>query len=313
MSDVKEQKWLESHCSQIMDNIQEVLWETDARLVFTYISPRDIEQRGYQPSEIIGRNFFTFLADASQQQVMKAVTEYAMKIQQGAQPPLVLRDVQQIRKDGRTIWTEVVASPLMENGIVSGFVGSTRDLTELKLCEEKTAAQAARIEQLTAQLESASAVDRLTGVFRRDRLEAIWNQESTRVTRYRITLSVVLVNVDSFRQINETHGIVKGDEVLAEMGQMIGRFIRDSDSVFRWTNDEFLLLLPHTTRDQSRIQAERMRQAIEQHKFPIPDKVTISVGITEFVNGENLETTVTRADQALYIAKRAGHNQVEVR
>jgi len=73
------------------------------------------------------------------------------------------------------------------------------------------------------------------------------------------------------------------------------------------------MLLPHTTKDQGRTQAERLRQSIAQHQFSVSEPITISAGVTEYIEGDTLETVLQRADMALYIAKRAGKNQVETR
>jgi diguanylate cyclase (GGDEF)-like protein len=106
---------------------------------------------------------------------------------------------------------------------------------------------------------------------------------------------------------------MKGDDILVEMENVVTRFIRDNDCAFRRGGDEFIVLLPHTAKDQGKVQAERLRQTIEQHKFPIDESVTISTGLTEYIEGDTLESVLQRADMALYLAKRGGRNRVETR
>ncbi len=312
MNEDADRLWQKKRGRQIMDLISDVLWETDPHLFVTYISPLDRQQRGYEREEVVGKHGFAFLADETQHAVMRTVTDYTRSLH-GASSPLVLKDVQQTCKDGSVIWTDIVLNPVVENRVLGGFVGATRDATARKQAENLRQLYDEQIAHLNRELQRLSATDRLTGLSSREKLQELWDHEVARVKRYLTSLSIVLINLDSFRQINEVHGIAQGDAVLAEVGRITERFIRDNDSVVRWGNDEFLFVLPHTTADQARIQAERLRQTIEQYRFPVPERVTMSGGVTSYVDGDTLESIVTRADRALYIAKRAGHNQVEVR
>jgi diguanylate cyclase (GGDEF)-like protein/PAS domain S-box-containing protein len=306
--------WRRKRHAHIVENIKDVLWELDARLVFTYISPQDREQRGYDPHEVIGQHLFTFLTDASQSYVLKATSDYVRSSPQGSFTSVTLPDVQQICKDGRTIWTEITINPVIENGVLAAFVGITRDISERKSAEAKLREYAERLEQLDQQLKRLTTADKLTRViFNRDKLERIFNEELNRARRYKIGFSLEAFNVDSFKRINEVYGNLKGDDVLAELEGAVTLFIRDHDSVFRRGGDEFIMLLPHTSGAQAQAQAERLRQAIEQRTFSIQEKVTISIGATEYVYGDSLETMLQRVDTALYLAKRGGHNQVMLR
>ncbi len=314
MHDAADRTWMEKRHTYIIENIKDVIWELDARLVFTYVSPRDKELRGYAPSEVIGQHLFTFLTDASQKYVLKATTDYAKTGQQGQFASVILQDVQQICKDGHTIWTEITINPVIENGALVAFVGSTRDITGRKQAEAKLLEYTERLDQLNQQLKRLSTSDSLTRVvFNRDKLEKIFAEELTRAKRYKVSFSLEIFNLDFFKRINDAYGNSKGDDILAELENVVARFIRDNDSVFRRGGDEFIALLPHTTKEQGQIQAERLRQTIEQHQFSIAEKVTISTGVTEYIEGDTLETVVQRADMALYLAKRGGRNRVETR
>ncbi len=314
MADVIDPIWREKRYRHIIENIKDVLWEMDARLVFTYVSPRDKEQRGYDAFEVVGQHFFTFLTDASQKYVLKATSEYAKAGQQGQFVPVILKDVQQICKDGHIIWTEISLNPVTENGTLVAFIGSTRDVTSFKRDEAKVQEYTERLEQLKQQLKRLSSSDKLARVvFNRDKLENSFTEEITRAKRYKVNFSLVVFNIDFFKRINDTYGNLKGDDVLIELESVVTRFIRDTDSVFRRGGDEFIALLPHTSKSQGQIQAERLRKAVEEHQFSISERVTICGGVTEYLEGDTLETMIERADTALYIAKRGGHNQIVVR
>lgn len=314
MGNEKDLAWRQKRASQIVDNIKDVLWELDPRLVFIYVSPRDKELRGYDTFEVIGQHLFTFLTDASQKYVLKATTEFAKAGQQGTFVSVVLPDVQQICKDGHVIWTEITINPVTENGTIVAFVGSTRDITERKQAETRLRECSERLEQVNQQLKRLSATDKTARVvFNRDKLEKGFNEELTRAKRYKVNFALVVFNVDFLKRINDTYGNAKADDVLAELENVVAHFIRDNDSVYRRGGDEFIVLLPHTNKDQGRMQAERLRQSISQHKFTVPETLTISAGVTEFIDGDTLETMLQRADMALYLAKRGGKNQVETR
>jgi diguanylate cyclase (GGDEF)-like protein/PAS domain S-box-containing protein len=314
MGNEKDLAWRQKRASQIVDNIKDVLWELDPRLVFIYVSPRDKELRGYDTFEVIGQHLFTFLTDASQKYVLKATTEFAKAGQQGTFVSVVLPDVQQICKDGHVIWTEITINPVTENGTIVAFVGSTRDITERKQAETRLRECSERLEQVNQQLKRLSATDKTARVvFNRDKLEKGFNEELTRAKRYKVNFALVVFNVDFLKRINDTYGNAKADDVLAELENVVAHFIRDNDSVYRRGGDEFIVLLPHTNKDQGRMQAERLRQSISQHKFTVPETLTISAGVTEFIDGDTLETMLQRTDMALYLAKRGGKNQVETR
>jgi diguanylate cyclase (GGDEF)-like protein/PAS domain S-box-containing protein len=314
MGNESDEYWQAKRYGKVIENIKDVIWELDTRLVFTYISPLDKEQRGFDPYEVIGQHLFTFLTDASQKYILKATNEFALAGQHGSYTPIVLPDVQQIRKDGHIIWTDITINPVVENGMLAAFVGSTRDVTERKHNESKLREYAERMEQLDQTLKRISTSDKSTRVvFNRDKLEVSFSEELVRAKRYRVGFSLVLFNIDQFKHINDTYGNAKGDDILVELEYVVMKFIREIDSVFRRGGDEFIVMLPHTTGEHAKQQAERMRQTIEQNEFTVAEKVTISAGTTEYAEGDTLESMINRAEMALYIAKRSGKNQVESR
>ncbi len=314
MSNAEDVNWQNKRSKYIMENIKDVIWELDPRLVFTYISSSDKGQRGYDTFEVIGQHLFTFLTDESQKYVLKATTEYAKSGEQGRFSSVVLPDVQQICKNGHIIWTEITINPVIENGVLVAFVGATRDITERKTAEAKLTQLAEHLDQMKQQLKRLSAPETMTRVaFNRDKLEKGFNDELARAKRYKVNLSVVVFNVDSLKRINDAYGNVKADDILKELEGVVTHFIRDNDSLYRRGGDEFIVLLPHTAKEQGRTQAERLRQTISKNQFSISEPITISAGVTEYVDGDTLESVLQRADMGLYIAKRAGKNQVETR
>jgi two-component system cell cycle response regulator len=156
--------------------------------------------------------------------------------------------------------------------------------------------------------------DGLTGLQNRRRATERLDAEIARARRYGTPLSLLLCDVDHFKQVNDRFGHNMGDEVLVRVASQLHETLRQVDLVGRWGGEEFLVLLPDTDTDGARIVGERLRLAIEAmppfHQGP--SSVTCSVGIANYQGEENSAVFVDRADQALYKAKKGGRNRCEL-
>ena len=161
-------------------------------------------------------------------------------------------------------------------------------------------------------LERLATTDTLTGLPNRRRLEEACQIQMARVKRHKETLSVVIIDVDKFKSVNDTHGHQVGDQVLQHVAVVLDRAVRESDFVGRWGGEEFMVLCPATGAEAAGLVAEKLRAAIEAHEFPVVGRKTASFGVAELAEGEMLEHAVERADAALYRAKENGRNRVEV-
>ncbi len=161
-------------------------------------------------------------------------------------------------------------------------------------------------------LESALR-DELTGCGNKRALDASLHREAELSRRHRTPLSILMLDVDHFKKINDQHGHLAGDHVLKEIASVIKVSARQSDLCFRYGGEEFLLILDDSDTAQTAAIASRIRLAVQRHVFNYGGKiipVTISVGCATFADKENLEDFKERADQALYHAKSAGRNLV---
>ncbi len=129
--------------------------------------------------------------------------------------------------------------------------------------------------------------------------------------RYNEPLSLIFIDVDFFKNINDTYGHQVGDEVLIELASMIKADLRESDSAYRYGGEEFVVISTHTKADKALILAERFRKKVENHPFSKVKKVTLSLGITELKESDDVISLIKRADDAMYLAKSAGRNQVK--
>jgi len=163
-------------------------------------------------------------------------------------------------------------------------------------------------------LAEASNRDGLTGIYNRRFLEEILSREYSRVTRYGGTLSFILIDLDFFKKINDTHGHLAGDEVLKVAAARIQSGLRASDAVARYGGEEFAVILPETPLEGAAILADRLRVAIGSSPIQCNNiEVTIktSVGVTQLSETtQNYEELIEQADQALYHSKENGRNQV---
>lgn len=143
--------------------------------------------------------------------------------------------------------------------------------------------------------------DSLTGLYNRRYFYEILEMEFKRARRNNISISLLFIDVDNFKKINDTYGHKYGDHVLVKLANTLKKEIRDVDIISRWGGEEFIVLLNDTDIDGSRVVAERLRAAVEKQKFQTD--ITISIGVTSSDGSISIEKIVSLADDALYKAK----------
>ena len=168
------------------------------------------------------------------------------------------------------------------------------------------------LKEQQSALERLATTDSLTGLPNRRRLEEASKLYMSRVKRHGEKLSVVIIDVDKFKSVNDTHGHQVGDLVLSGVAEVLDGAVRESDFVGRCGGEEFMVLCPATRLADAQVVAEKLRTAIAAHDFPVVGQKTASFGVAELAYGETLDQAVERADGALYRAKENGRNRVEV-
>lgn len=166
------------------------------------------------------------------------------------------------------------------------------------------------------QIQEASDRDGLTGLFNRRYVENTLATEFTRYQRYGGELSLILSDIDFFKQVNDTHGHLAGDEVLKIVSDRLQQGLRKPDILGRYGGEEFLIVLPETNIEGAMVLAERLRHIISNEPIIYKDTsltITMSLGITQLrLETNNYEMMVSEADQALYQSKHGGRNQATV-
>jgi diguanylate cyclase (GGDEF)-like protein len=169
-------------------------------------------------------------------------------------------------------------------------------------------------DQMIAQLQASSDTDFLTGLLNRRALFAQGEQQFGITQRYGRQLTVILMDVDHFKAVNDQHGHQAGDQVLCTVAELSRRCRRKVDLLARYGGEEFLLLLPEIDLDQGCAVAEKLRSEIEASQFQLDDGATVNItasfGVVAFAHDDTLKNLIARADQALYKAKNGGRNVV---
>jgi diguanylate cyclase (GGDEF)-like protein len=165
-----------------------------------------------------------------------------------------------------------------------------------------------------AQADEVSHTDALTFLHNRRQILNLLQNEVTRADRYGTPLSVSMIDIDHFKNINDTFGHTEGDKVLVHLAKLFRQAIRDTDAVGRYGGEEFLVLLPNTNLIKAADQAARLCKRVREDEIPVQEVVhlTISIGIAQYkVGEENWQNLLTRADTAMYKAKHAGRDRWE--
>ena len=165
---------------------------------------------------------------------------------------------------------------------------------------------------LADEMEFLETVDPLTLLMNKRKLYELLEYEMEKDKRYKSGLSVIFCSLDNFKQINETYSHSIIDNLLRDIALQLVETLRASDIVSRWSENEFLILIPHKTAEEAKIIAEKIRSTIENYEFSEFKDITTSIGIAQYIDNDNKVTIVSRAEQALHNAQEKGMNCVEV-
>src|SRR5471030_879284 len=200
------------------------------------------------------------------------------------------------RSEGNLRHVQTYAGPVELDGI------------RLMLCIIHDITEQKRLEQ---ELEHAALRDPLTGLGNRRQFMQLVENARTQNPQRTHNFSLMLVDADHFKAINDEHGHNTGDDALVMLARTLETGIRESDTVFRWGGEEFLILLPLTPLEGAMHVAEDLREAVQQLSRPGLPALTVSVGVAQYEAGEDFTSLFKRVDDALYRAKTSGRNQVQ--
>jgi diguanylate cyclase (GGDEF)-like protein len=208
-----------------------------------------------------------------------------------------------------TTWLDLIVPSIFFFGAV--FVRLTANLSL------KTAIDVRRV----SLLEQENISDPLIGIYNRRYLDRRLEEEYARAMRYSLPLSVLLIDIDHFKDINDTYGHQVGDLVLSHLGKLFLQAVRETDIAARYGGDEIMIITPNTTPTLAGVVAERLRQHVEIQELvlknlpnkPLEISVTVSIGVAG-LSQENtdIQRLIQKVDKALYLAKQKGRNRVVI-
>lgn len=243
---------------------------------------------GYSKTELIGQSHNLLWHPDNAESIKQ---EMDKTLQKGAtwQGEIKLR-----KKDGSLFWVSAIIDPVRDaENNVTEYRTILQDITDRK------------------KVETISSLDPLTQIYNRLKLDEVFKQEIYRARRYEETLSVIILDIDHFKSVNDTFGHQTGDYVLTEISAILKTHLRESDTLGRWGGEEFLIIVPGTDLQGAMALSEKLRESVQMHHFKTVGQQTGSFGVAQFSEGDTKESLIGRADTAMYVAKNNGRNRVE--
>ncbi len=176
--------------------------------------------------------------------------------------------------------------------------------------EDKVKERTLELEEANVLLEKLATIDGLTQVYNRYFFMQKIQEEVKRFYRYHSTFSLIMFDLDYFKHINDSYGHQKGDEILVTISRLIANTLRETDTLFRFGGEEFMVILPETALDKAYEIADRMRRLVEENDFGLESPTTISMGVVEFQDGDSVDSIISKADTLLYHSKDEGRNNI---
>lgn len=262
---------------------------TNTRGIVTDVTQAFCDTSGYTKDELIGKEHSIVKHPDTPREVYRDMwkTISAGQTWEG--------ELKNLRKDGSYYWIYLVISPnFNEMGHIKGYTTINQNITDKKI------------------VERLSNRDKLTAVYNRAKLDVLLEKELSYVNRYHTELSIIMMDIDYFKLINDDYGHLEGDKVLVAIAQILKDLTRQTDYIGRWGGEEFLIICPNSNINQGEIVAKKLKENIENFNFNIERRITASFGITSYKKGDKSEDLLLRADQALYKAKENGRNRIEI-
>ncbi len=302
----------------LLEYASDILWSLRADGTFKFFNRSVKTLLGYEQDDAMGMRMDAFLAP----EAIPVAHEYLSRVHQAivnrTEPPKFHGEIRQRRKDGRLIWTDVLAFPILDDkGDLLELLGVSRDIEERKRYElelrqarDKAEAAQAALERANAELQNLASTDALTGAMNRRQFEITLDRQLTSARRHGESLCLVMFDIDYFKRINDGYGHSCGDQVLVQVSQIVRNSLREGDVYGRWGGEEFLILLPHCDLENGKRIADGLRRRFAQYEFPQIGHVTASFGVAQWEREEAASNWIRRVDAAMYTAKGAGRNRV---
>jgi len=285
--------------------------KTDLNGVITYVSDAFCELSGYSKEELIGKthNVIKHPDNPSSAFSLLWKTLTSGKTYKG--------EVKNRKKNGEDFWLNSLIHPeFNEKSEIIGYIAYRKNITHEKTLENLNIKLENMVEEKTKELKKSNArllklsqTDALTGIYNRKKLQESLSLEIKKAYRYNQVFSIILIDIDHFKKVNDIYGHLTGDNVIKGICNLISQNIRDIDLFARWGGEEFVILINNQNKHQAKQMAEKVRLEISRTKIDNLD-ITCSFGISQYEKGFDEKLIFQKADDALYKAKEEGRNKV---
>ncbi|WP_421227022.1 sensor domain-containing diguanylate cyclase [Aeromonas jandaei] len=317
----------ESVVHGILEVISDGIWDWNANTGFVYRNPGWYQMLGYEPHSL-GNTVFTWESVIHPDDMAAVMAKFDLCLNGSAHE---YRAEYRCRtRDGDYLWIEDCGHIIARNsdGSVARMIGAHRNIHASKLLQEQLERRNHSLEQLIAERTAELArlneelqrkvdenrllaeTDALTGAASRYRLERALQLECERARRFHQPFTVIAMDVDNFKQINDSYGHHTGDQTLINIVALIRRHIREIDLLARWGGDEFMVVLPNTRHAEAQLVASKFQLLLQRETICPHGPATLSFGLAEYEQDEQKESLMVRADRALYQAKLQGKNRI---
>lgn len=291
ITDIVETKQQLKLLGQAVEQMDELVRITDKEGAITYVNEALVAHTGYMRTELIGEKINIFKSDKHDEKFYKNLWD---TISSGN----TFRDVFiNKKKDKQLFYEEETITPIMnDNNEIQNFVATSHDITE-------------RV-KMEIELNKLATIDSLTSIYNRHKISEELDIEIARANRYENEFSIIMLDIDHFKDVNDIYGHDIGDSVLIVLCEVISKLIRESDRFGRWGGEEFIIISPNID-SQSVVQfAHKIKDAISRHIFKDIEQITISAGVTSFHKDDTKESILKRVDKLLYKSKNDGRNKI---
>ncbi len=288
-------------CSEIVARAEDAIVVVDASHTIVSFNQGAERMFGYEEKDILGERLDALLPERFQLQHDVMIDEFGQGPVDVKQMGRRNRQIYGRRKDGNEF---VASAQIMRLGDKDAryYAALLRDISESKKTEE--------------ELLRLAATDPLTGALNRREFTVLAEREALRSNRYHHPLSLMMLDLDYFKRLNDTYGHSAGDKVLQRFTTLCVNALRNVDIFGRWGGEEFVALLPETDIDGAAVIAERLRKIVAESVLNYHDQkitFTVSVGVAQYKDSESaIDGPLSRADSAVYDAKKAGRNRISV-
>ncbi|MFM5870688.1 diguanylate cyclase [Aeromonas veronii] len=311
----------------ILEVTSDGIWDWHANTGFVYRNPGWYRMLGYEPHSL-GNTVFTWESVIHPDDLAAVMAKFDLCLSGSAHE---YRAEYRCRcRDGSYLWIEDCGRIIDRNpdGSVARMIGAHRDIHASKLLleqlerrnqslEQQVAERTAELVRLNEALQQKAEenrllaeTDALTGAASRYRLERALQLECERARRFHQPFTVIAMDVDNFKQINDSYGHNAGDQTLINIVALVRRHIREIDLLARWGGDEFMVLLPNTGREDALVVASKFQALMASEPICPHASATMSFGLAEYQQDEQKESLMVRADRSLYQAKQLGKDQI---